>query len=354
MPVDTTEPVFARDTNYSSGSRVGQPTKNEPLDLGQGLVAGEPIPVDVINFALNKIIAWLADAGRGVYGDGSDGIVTITGGTTTLTRDMYYETLTITGTGVLQPAGHRVFVRGLLTIAAGGIIRRDGNAGSVPVDNVTGGAAGAALGVGSLGGSGAGGAGGNTSTAGSAGANVSNGVGGNGGVGGASNDTGADASEAGGAAGLSGGAGGAGTNGVRDLAAARGYIVAGSGTVALLQGGAGGGGGGGGDNGTGGGGGSGGGVLVIFAYQIANAGLISANGGAGGAAFTGPDAISNGGGAGGGGGLIYLVTRALTGAGTITVTGGAGGAGSVLGVASMIAPTVGAAGADGTIISLAA
>lgn len=347
MPAETTEPQWADDATFSSGVRSGQPTKNEPIDLAQGLVAGNTIPVDHINFALNKMIAWLADAGRGVYGDGADGVVTITGGTTTLTRDMYYETLTITGTGVLDTAGYRVFVRGLLTIQAGGVIRRNGNAGAQPANNVTGGAGGAALAVGSIGGSTAGGAGGNSSAAGTSGTGAAQGVGGNGGAGGASNDAGVDASEAGGGGGTSSTSGGLGANGCRDLGAARGYIITGAGATVIWQGGAGGGGGGGGDSGTGGGGGSGGGVVIVFAYRIANAGMIEARGGAGGQAFTGPDAAGNGGGGGGGGGLIYLVSRAYTGAGTISVAGGAGGAGHLAGAA-------GTAGSVGTIIQLTA
>lgn len=325
MPVDTTAPSWANDATFASGPRSGQNTKTPSPDEDQGFVAGSTLAANVLNYQLNKIIAWLADAGRGVYGDGTDGNVTVSS-SISLSRDMYYDNLTVTGAGTINTAGYRIFVRDLLTIDAGGRIHRNGNNGATPADGVTGGAGGAALGVGSLGGSTAGGAGGNTSAAGSAGTNAPQGVGGNGGAGGASNDTGTDASEAGGSAGLASGTGGLGPDGVRDLGAARGYIIAGSGTTVILQGGAGGGGGGGGDSGTGGGGGSGGGVVVIFAYRVANAGTIEANGGAGGDGYTGPDALGNGAGGGGGGGLVYLVTRALTGAGVVRALGGSHGA----------------------------
>lgn len=352
MPQDLIAPGFATDTLLTSGPRAGQPVRNEAIDISQGLVPGEPIPVDVINHEIHKTQQWLADAGRGVYGDGSDGDVTISGGTTTLTNDMYYNDLTITSTGVLNPNGFRVFVRGLLTIDAGGIIRRNGNAGGTPANNVTGGTAGAALSSGSVGGSGAGGAGGNTSSPGAGGSNSNNGAGGSGGDGGASNDTSGDANEAGGAGGSvayeGGVVDGATGSGIRDLACARGVSYEpGTGATAILRGGAGGGGGGGGEAGTGGGGGSGGGVIVIFAYRAHVSGTIQANGGAGGAAFTGPDADGNGGGGGGGGGLIYLVSRALTNAGTIQANGGAGGAGHLLGPA-------GSSGEPGAVILLTA
>ena len=83
-----------------------------------------------------------------IYGDGSDGDVTIAG-TITLTRDMYYNNLVIPTGTILDPAGYRVFVKG--TISGIGTIRRNGNAGSsVALNTVTGGAAGAALNQGSL------------------------------------------------------------------------------------------------------------------------------------------------------------------------------------------------------------
>lgn len=44
------------------------------------------------------------------FGDASDGDVTIAAGTTTLTRDMYYNDLQIDSGGVLQPNGYKIFV----------------------------------------------------------------------------------------------------------------------------------------------------------------------------------------------------------------------------------------------------
>ena len=51
-----------------------------------------------------------------IFGDGSDGDVTLTENTV-LNRDMYYNNLTIPEGIVLYTAGHRIFVRGKLTIA---------------------------------------------------------------------------------------------------------------------------------------------------------------------------------------------------------------------------------------------
>ena len=53
-----------------------------------------------------------------MFGNGADGDVTISSGTTTLTRDMCYRNLTLSGTGVLNTAGYRVFVSGILDISA--------------------------------------------------------------------------------------------------------------------------------------------------------------------------------------------------------------------------------------------
>ena len=80
-----------------------------------------------------------------MYGDGSDGDVTIAG-TVTLTRDMYYNNLVIPTATILDPAGYRFFVKG--TMSGTGTIRRNGNAGGNAT--TTGGTAGATLAQGSL------------------------------------------------------------------------------------------------------------------------------------------------------------------------------------------------------------
>lgn len=59
------------------------------------------------------------------YWYGTDWNVTINSGTTTLTRDMYYNNLTVTSPWVLDTAGYRVFVRG--TFSGTGTINRNGN-----------------------------------------------------------------------------------------------------------------------------------------------------------------------------------------------------------------------------------
>jgi hypothetical protein len=93
---------------------------------------------------------------------------------------------------------------------------------------------------------------------------------------------------------------------------------------------------------TGGGGGGGAGVLVICARNIvAPAGSIRARGGNG-AAGAGAEA---GGGGGGAGGLILIITENTTLAGVCDVSGGAGGAGAGIGMA-------GEAGGDGYVIAI--
>src|SRR3990167_11397550 len=82
------------------------------------------------------------------FGDGSDGDVTITSGTTTLTRDMFYNNLVINSGAILVTASFRVFVKGTLT--NNGIIKNNGNAGGNGGTGVTstqgaGGSAGAAI-----------------------------------------------------------------------------------------------------------------------------------------------------------------------------------------------------------------
>ena len=60
------------------------------------------------------------------YGDGNDGDVTIAG-TTTLSRDMNYNTLTVSGT--LKCNGYKFFVKKFLKVEVGGTIQNDGLSG---------------------------------------------------------------------------------------------------------------------------------------------------------------------------------------------------------------------------------
>lgn len=110
-----------------------------------------------------------------IMGDGSDGSVTISVNTT-LTRDMYYENLTINEGIVLTCAGFKPYVRNVLKNR--GTIRNNGTAAS----GITGGAGAPA---GSLTSGGTGGNGGSGSYSdGSIGGSVVNALGGNGGAGG--------------------------------------------------------------------------------------------------------------------------------------------------------------------------
>lgn len=267
-----------------------------------------------------------ATNGLGWYGDGSDGTVTISSGTTSLARDMYYDNLTVSGTGILDPNGFRVHVKNTLTISA--TVRRIPNNGSSA-------SAGAGLSNSSktIGGSPAGGSGANAVSAnGSNGGNSSNSGGGAGGAGGDSDPAPPV---------RTGGTGGtvslvAGTNGFRALPqAGSGQAVTGQSTVSTFQGGAG---GGGGANDTaaggnfGGGGGGGGGVVIIAArvIDLQATGVIEAKGGNGanGAGATG------GGGGGGGGGLIIVISDSLTEASgsSISAAGGIRGTGAGTGL----------------------
>ena len=260
------------------------------------------------------------------YGDGSDGDVTISGNTS-LSRDMFYNSLTVNSAVTLNANGYRVFVKGTCTV--NGTISNDGAAGS-------GSTGGAVAGAGSLGG-------------------VSGGTGGNGGTTTGSNGSGGFNTIAGqGGAGGSGASGAGGTAGsvttpaatfgaLRHVAAvlSGGYISARNGAANPTQGS--GGGGGGGDGTAGGGGGGGGGVLAVLARTITvgASGVIQANGGAGANAAAG----NRGGGGGGGGGLVWLVYDRLTNSGTIQAAGGAKGTKTGTG-------TDGTAGSAGVVIYL--
>jgi parallel beta-helix repeat protein len=289
-----------------------------------------------------------------LFGTGADGALSINSGVTTLTRDMNYTNLTISGTAVLKPSGFRIFVSGVLDISAapaGAIttIQATGNAGSgvnggtftqpniAPLTGITG--------------SGVGGAGG------AAGAVGNNGV----------SNTGAQPTVGNG--GQTGAGGGGGTSGVHigGTGAVQGKPAFNTGSImvafptpntgpftqAVANAGqnfinniwpsysAGGGGGGGADASNAGGGGGASATepygIAIFANVIARgtnstAGIITAAGSTGGAGANGVAGTAGGGGGAGGtgGAFIYIVAGSMTGS-TITnaldVSGGTGGAG---------------------------
>lgn len=76
------------------------------------VIAGAGISVNATDPA-NPIVSVLA----GIFGFGYDGTVVISSGTTTMTRDMHYQNLTISGTGRLFTNGFKVFVQGSLDLS---------------------------------------------------------------------------------------------------------------------------------------------------------------------------------------------------------------------------------------------
>lgn len=275
------------------------------------------------------------------FGDGHDGDLTISAGTTTLVRDAYYHNLTLSGSGVLVTDGYRVFVSGTLDISAAPTAAIQNNGAKGANSTFSGGAAkGASAGVGTigaasdLGGTGAGG----TIGAGAVAANVvaqtirNGGAPAAGGKGGSNGATAGGASRAANAPSLPIGP-------LRHLAVDLSY---GSGN--LIGGGANGPGGssGAGDGGTstgggGGGAGAGGGVVLVSARTINRGGstavgAIQALGGQGGngAGGVGTNRGGGGGGSGAGGGWLRLIYRTLTGStatNALSASGGAGGTG---------------------------
>ena len=284
-----------------------------------GFLAGTDVQTAIAETA--RALSAAAGAGLPVFGDGSDGDVTIAS-TTNLTRDMYYNNLTVNNAVSLNTKGFRVFVAGTLT--NNGTIGNPGSTGTAPGSFSTGsGAGGPGTGVysGEPGGSAAGYPSG-----------LPPGAGGNGG---------------GGAYG-SGGAGGAASSptpagGGRSLfGVVTGYsYTAASPPVPVQLRGGGGGGAGSGQTTIGGGpGGNGGGCAIIVARTLANNGTITCAGANG--QFASGSSYQGGGG-GGGGGVLLLTYVTRSGAGTETVAGGTGGAPSSNG-------TAGSPGAAGTIV----
>ncbi len=287
----------------------------------------------------------------GVFGDGSDGLLTFDGTTIvlgitpsanayTLARDIYLGSSTInTGVSIITN-GYKIFCNGVLT--NNGTIQWNGPSGLVD-------AAGTALfnttstfntqGLGTACCSTAGGVGnlgaGQTATNGTV-----PGYGGRGGSGGTG-------SAGGGNAGLLTSPT-ATQGGLRTLPyAVLGRFISGAGTFFTTQGGSGGGGGSGDGAVKGGGGGGGGGVVIIAAFLFAGTGAIQARGGNGGTPD--PAGTNCGGGGAGGGGLVIVISRSVI-SGAVsgqTIDANHGTPGNPQGTGS-----AGAIGNNGTIIYL--
>lgn len=250
-----------------------------------------------------------------LFGDGSDGDVTISSNTS-LSRDMFYNNLTIDSTKVLSTAGYRIYVYGTLT--NNGTIRHNGS-------NATTYTGGAGAVSGTLAGGSAGGDGltGTLSYGGGAG-------GGAGVIWIAANTIAVEGTiEA---------KGGNGANGV----SAGGTLVSGSGnngtaiSKTLIQSGTGGAGGIGGST-TGGSGGTISSsnmgtkspiLMTEFIDTLAMLALAGGSGGGAGGVNSSGGSVGSGGGGGGQGGVIFEMYKTLTTSGTKTVTGGTGGTGA--------------------------
>jgi hypothetical protein len=337
------------------------------------------------------------------FGDGVDGDVTISGATN-LSRDMYYNNLTIDSGQTLSSKSFKIFVKNTLTVNGeisnpGGVGGNGGNGDTVPGQGGAAGVAVAAIANGSI-------SGGLVGIVGKKGANgiVAGGAGAPGGIGTPGGAGTAEPVSAGGAAGAGsslisggnggnagiqiGGQGGAGATGgaVTNIpATSGGSLVWNTSNLTLWRvidfapgsiitafnynGGPGSGGSGGsgavagiGQSGSGGGSGASGGNaadIYIAARTIVNAGTISAIGGVGGNGGNGGNGVAgNSGGGGGGaganggsGGILALIYDTLTNTGSISVAGGAGGSAGQpgLGAGTGLPGTAGTAGGSGTI-----
>ena len=321
---------WASNNPILSDGEIGIETDTNQFKVGNGVAAWNARPYGGLQGPANTDI--VQD-----FGNGEDGDVTISAGITTLVQDMFYNNLTIEGTGQLRTNGFRVFVKNNLTLLTNSqdAITLNGNTGASATTQ-TGAAGGVAYAAATVG----------ASTAGGTGAT---GVVGVGAVAAASTGT---TPSNGGASGA-GGAGGNGASGaggaLRAAASATVTLDVGRFTndlirgITLLQGGAGGPGGssGAGDGVNigrgGGGGGSGGGVLYLAVKNIVKGAstparsisVLGGNGGNGASASAG-NVGGGGGAAGGGGGYIYLAYESASGptvADLLNASGGDGGNG---------------------------
>ena len=284
------------------------------------------------------------DGSRGAsfYGSGSDGNVTISGNTT-LTRNMYYNTLTINAGITLSTADFMIFAKTSIT-----------NNGTISgrINGANGGnATGVTQGTGATYSA-------STSPVIGFGQSGANGAGGGSGVGSqGSAITGQNIFGGSGAAGGAGGSGGAGAGGIASIVQTANFyplqtiVTLFTGSINLGQAGAGGssgaGNGVGNNGGAGGGGGTSGGAVYLASPTITNNNIVTVqgfNGGNGGNATGAGNCGGGGGGGAGGGGFIYMLYNTIT-LGTCTISGGTGGTGG----AKLGTGLIGSNGSNGSV-----
>lgn len=283
------------------------------------------------------------------YGDGTDGDLVMSSGTLNLPRNMYYNSVTLSGSAVINTNGFIIFCRGTFNKSgATSIVQNLGAAGGNGAGQTAGvpGAAAPGVGYGAGQAGGAGGLGGTNSAIGAVGTS-SPAVIGYGAAGGNGGQGGQNAAAAVGAVG--------GTSGAYTYYPERIVRVDHLINLAYKMAGQGGSGGGGARSsglnqaGGGGAGGSGGGVVMIFTKIFIDTSTlgISVAGGKGGNGGNAVGGTGGGGGGagGGGGGFIFIVGLDVT-VGPLTVTGGAIGTGGtgLSGGATGASGTVGSAG----------
>ena len=337
-PITTGSGTFAiaSASGLTANQVLATPDSTTGVVSVRALVANDIPNISAAKITTGVLSPALGGCPLGFFGDGSDGALNISSGTTTLSRDMYYSSVTISGTARLDPNGFKIFVSGTLDLT-----NAPANAISLTVNNGgnggtgTGGSAATSISSNSVGGSAS------TASAGAAG-----GVG----AGAQANSVPATAAMLGGSCGDSG-SGGANaaqvagrTKGIRtqnsfyrvDHQILRGASLFGGGYSAA--GGTSGTGTTGNTAGSGGGGGAGSGIICIFANTIARGSLtavgaiaaIGGNGGNGSTSTAATNAGGGGGGAGAGGGCVIIYYASLSGStatNCIDVSGGAGGNG---------------------------
>jgi hypothetical protein len=241
----------------------------------------------------------------GFFGNGSDGDL-IVSGTYTITRETFFNNLTVQAGGEVKPNGFRIYVENVLTINASGSINDDGNSSTGSVGGVGLGRRNYLFtqqGQGGNGGANGAGSNGNTLTLG-LGCYNNSGVAPNGGAGGrpapATGTPGTASPMNSPTIGMQ--IWGSWAMGLSYTDAA----INNTNRAAWIAGGAGGGGASSGVGAVGGGGGAGGGMVWLAASTIINNGRISVNGGDSGPATGSPNAGSGG---SGGGGIMIVITN---------------------------------------------
>src|ERR1017187_2307480 len=96
-----------------NAGEIGYETDTSLFKIGNGTLSWAALPYAGTSTAASGVVT--------NRGGGSDGNLTLSQGTVTLERDTFYNNVTLSGTGIINTGGYRLYIAGTLDITNAGV-----------------------------------------------------------------------------------------------------------------------------------------------------------------------------------------------------------------------------------------